>query len=380
LSRLPLADLLVVSLEQAVAAPFCTSKLAAAGARVIKVERADGDFARAYDSVVNGESAYFVWLNHGKESLVLNIKDSDDRDFLLKIIDEADVFVHNLAPGATGRAGLGNRTLRERNDRLITCDISGYGQSGSYRDMKAYDLILQCETGLASITGGPAEPGRVGVSVCDIACGMNAYLMILEALIHREQTGTGKELAISLFDVIADWMNVPYLHQVYGGKAPQRTGISHPSIVPYGAYETGDGGNLVIGIQNDREWARFCEVVCKRSDLVTDPRFVHNEDRVANRHALDDLIGRIFLAKDKVDLIRDLKIAAIAFGSLNSVAEFSRHPQLKRLTVETMSGPVELVAPPGHDPQASGTRVPGIGQHSAAIRQEFGAKGQDVAE
>ncbi|HDY82134.1 MAG TPA: CoA transferase, partial [Halieaceae bacterium] len=242
----PLNGLLVVSLEQAAAAPYCSSRLADAGARVIKVEREEGDFARQYDHVVLGESAYFVWLNRGKESVCLNIKEEGDKQLLQAMLDKADVFIQNLAPGACARAGFDSQQLRQRNKKLITVDISGYGESGPYRDMKAYDLLVQCESGLAAITGAQDEPGRVGVSVCDISCGMYAHTAVLQALIERGITGRGKGIQVSLFDSIADWMTVPLLHQQYGGAAPQRVGLNHPTIAPYGAYTCGDGQQVVI--------------------------------------------------------------------------------------------------------------------------------------
>ena len=365
----------MVSIEQAVAAPLCSLKLADAGARVIKVERGEGDFARDYDSVVKGQSAYFVWLNRGKESLVLNLQDIADRDLLIGIISGADIFIQNLAPGAAERLGLGSECLRNRFPQLVSCDISGYGNSGPYRDMKAYDLLIQCETGLASITGSPDEPGRVGVSICDIACGMNAYSRILEALHERRRTGKGSAIQVSLFDSLADWMNVPYLHQVYGGRAPERVGIRHPSIVPYGVYRAGDGGKVVIGIQNDREFQRFCDIVCERPELAADERFTQNNDRVANRQKLDAEIGAVVRKMTKQELVERLGRASIAYGSLNSVEEFSRHPQLEFLTVETASGTISLIAPPGHSQGEAVARVPSLGEHSDRIRAEFAGAG-----
>lgn len=372
MSESALQGQLVVSIEQAVAAPLCTSRLAMAGARVIKVERPEGDFARGYDQAVKGESAYFVWLNHGKESLVLDLKERKDVDFLLQVISQADVFVQNLAPGAAQRLGLGSEYLCEQFPHLVACDISGYGESGPYRDMKAYDLLVQCETGLAAITGSPDEPGRVGVSIADIACGISAYARILESLLERQKTGKGSRLQVSLFGALSDWMNVPYLHQVYGGKAPTRVGINHPSIAPYGAYATGDGGTLVIGIQNDREFKSFCEVVCAKPGLASDPRFAQNPLRVANRRQLDDEITAVFLGMSKSDLVERLLQASIAFSSLNSVEELSRHPQLKLQTVETAAGPIEIIAPWGEARSGTPGRVPGLGEHSASIRAEFG--------
>ncbi len=256
----PLDNILVVALEQAVAAPYCTAKFADAGARVIKIERPEGDFARRYDKYVKGLATYFVWLNRGKESIVLDIKAADDAALLHRILAKADVFIQNLAPGAAARAGFGAESLRAHYPRLVTCDISGYGEDGPYRDMKAYDLLVQAESGLASVTGGPEGPGRVGVSVCDIATGLAAYSAILEALYERERTGRGSGVALSLFDVMADWMSVPLLQYLHSGTAPARVGMNHPSIAPYGAYPT-QGEPIVISIQNEREWRAFCEGV-----------------------------------------------------------------------------------------------------------------------
>lgn len=370
----PLENILVVALEQAVAAPFCTSRLADAGARVIKVERDAGDFARGYDHVAHGESAYFVWLNRGKESLVLDIKDPADLALLQRMVDKADVFIQNLAPGAAARAGFGASALRARNPRLVCCDISGYGEDGPYRDMKAYDLLVQCETGLASITGTPDGPGRVGVSIADIACGMYAHAAILQALYAREQTGEGASIAVSLFDALADWMTVPLLHQEYTGRAPARVGLNHPSIAPYGAYAAGDGRQVVLAIQNEREWRNFCQTVLQQPSVSVDPRFVTNSDRVANRPALDLEIAHIFKALSGDDVIARLKEANIAFGSVNSVDDLSRHPQLRRVPVDTGSGPVSVVAPPVRwSGQAFEARaIPDLGGQSDSLRKEFG--------
>ncbi|MBP2312820.1 CaiB/BaiF CoA transferase family protein [Azospirillum soli] len=373
MSNLPLEGILVVALEQAVAAPYCSSRLADAGARVIKIERPEGDFARNYDHVAHGESAYFVWLNRGKESLVLDIKDGGDAALLHRIVARADVFIQNLAPGAAERAGFGSATLRERHPRLITVDISGYGEDGPYRDMKAYDLLVQSETGLASITGAPEAPGRVGVSVADIACGMYAHTAVLQALFEREHTGQGRGVAVSLFDCIADWMTVPLLHQDYGGKAPERVGLNHPSIAPYGAFALADGHTVVISIQNEREWRTFCAEVLEQPDLATDPRFVTVALRVANRPALDAAVGAFFATLDRAQATERLRRARIAFGSLNSVADLSEHSQLRRITTDTPTGPVTGVAPP---PRWAGETfhprpVPAVGQHTEALRREF---------
>ncbi|NYZ17332.1 CoA transferase [Azospirillum sp. RWY-5-1] len=369
----PLDGILVIALEQAVAAPFCTSRLADAGARVIKIERAEGDFARAYDHVAHGESAYFVWLNRGKESIVLDIKQPEDAALLARMIARADVLVQNLAPGAAERAGFGSEALRAKHPRLITCDISGYGEDGPYRDMKAYDLLIQCETGLASITGAPEAPGRVGVSVADIACGMYAHAGVLQALYERERTGRGRGVSVSLFDAIADWMTVPLLHQDYGGKAPRRVGLNHPSIAPYGAFALGDGHAVVISIQNEREWRRLCEVALERPELATDPRFASGTARVANRPALDAAIGAVFAAMNREEARERLSRAGIAFGSVNGVAELSTHPQLRRIAVDTPTGPVSMVAPPQrwNDDAFAPNPVPTIGQHNESVRWEF---------
>lgn len=370
---LPLDGILVIALEQAVAAPFCTSRLADAGARVIKIERAEGDFARHYDHVAEGESAYFVWVNRGKESICLDIKEADDANLLRRMLRDADVFIQNLAPGAAARAGFDSAALRQENPRLITVDITGYGDSGPYRDMKAYDLLVQCESGLASITGDASQPGRVGVSVCDIACGMYAHAAILEALLERQRTGLGKGLAVSLFDALADWMTVPLLHQTYGGEAPHRVGLMHPSIAPYGAYTCAGGEQVVISIQSEREWANFCTAVLAREDLVDDSRFSSNVARCANRSALDDEIDRVFTALSRESLTARLHRARIAFGAVNSVADLAAHPQLRRALVATPSGVIDVVAPPvsiaGASPRLR--PVPALGEHSEAIRTEY---------
>src|SRR5580704_15298861 len=294
MNELPLLGLLVVSLEQAVAAPYCSSRLADAGARVIKIERAEGDFARGYDTAAKGLSSYFVWLNRGKQSLVADIKHPDDAALLHRILVRADVFIENLAPGAAARAGFGSDALRERFPRLITVDISGYGDSGEYATMKAYDLLVQAESGLAMITGHPAGPGRVGVSACDIACGMAAHAGILEALIARGSTGQGSGLKVSLFDGMADWMNVPLLFYEGTGRSPERLGLAHPSICPYGAFATADGALVLISIQNEREWADFCARFLAEPDLPQRAGFETNVIRVANRAAVDAHVGAAF--------------------------------------------------------------------------------------
>ncbi|MEK9929637.1 MAG: CaiB/BaiF CoA-transferase family protein [Rhodospirillaceae bacterium] len=369
----PLKGKLVVSLEQAVAAPFCSSRLADAGARVIKIERPEGDFARGYDSVVHGESAYFVWLNRGKESLVLDIKAPEDAALLQRILSTADVFIQNLAPGAAGRAGLDSTQLRIKYPKLITVDISGYGEEGSFSEMKAYDLLVQAESGLCSVTGRAEGPGRVGVSACDISCGMYSYMAILEALIDREITGVGTSIKTSLFAGMADWMNVPLLTYDYSGKVPERVGLNHPSIAPYGAYSTSDGGEVLISIQNEREWGRLCSEVLDRPEMSKDPKFLDNEARCKNRVQLDHILHEVFTAIPHKDLLEKLRDAAIAFGEVNGVEGLSKHPALKRVKVDSPTGPLEMVAPPAtiDGEQRELGPVPDIGQHSEQIRKEF---------
>lgn len=371
-----LDGLLVVALEQAVAAPYCSSRLADRGARVIKIERAEGDFARHYDHVVHGESAYFVWLNRGKESLVLDIKQPADAALLTDLLAGADVFIQNLAPGAAARAGFGSSDLRRRLPRLITVDITGYGDDGPYADMKAYDLLVQAEAGLASITGTPESPGRVGVSVCDIAAGMYAYAAVLEALLKRERTGEGSGIHVSLFDGMADWMTVPLLHQTYGGKAPDRVGLRHPSIAPYGVFDTLDHKPILVSIQNEREWRNFCARVMGQPAMASIPAFAGNDARVANRDRLDAAIAALFAQLTRAELSERLRAAGVAFGALNDVADFAAHPQLRRVEIDTPSGPVAIPAPPArkHGEDVSLGRVPSVGEHSAALRQEFGGK------
>ena len=370
---LKLDDILVVSLEQAVAAPFCSNRLARAGARVIKIERPEGDFARGYDDVVHGESAYFVWLNQGKESLVLDFKQAADAELLRRLLAAADVFIQNLAPGAAARAGFGSEALRERYPRLICCDISGYGDSGEYSRMKAYDLLVQCETGMASITGTPESPGRIGVSACDINCGQQAYAAILEALIAREHSGEGCRIQVSLFDAMAEWLAVPLLHYDYGGRIQGRVGINHATISPYGAYRCKDGLDIVIAIQNEREWRRLCAGLLGDESLADDERLQNNRMRVDNRAYVDELLGRCFAGLDQAQAVERLNAADIAYGRLNDIAGLARHPQLRRERIATPSGEVELAA---HAALSSNTAerlrsVPRLGEHSEKIRKEF---------
>jgi crotonobetainyl-CoA:carnitine CoA-transferase CaiB-like acyl-CoA transferase len=372
-SSYSLSGLLVVSLEQAVAAPYCSSRLADAGARVIKVERADGDFARGYDKAANGLSSYFVWLNRGKQSLVADIKNPNDAALLHRILARADIFIQNLAPGAAARAGFGSQDLRERYPRLITVDISGYGDTGEYATMKAYDLLVQAESGLAMITGHPAGPGRVGVSACDIACGMSAHAGVLEALIGRGITGHGDALKVSLFDGMADWMNVPLLFFEGTGKAPERLGLAHPSICPYGAFATADGALVLISIQNEREWLEFCARFLDEPDLPQRDGFQSNVIRVANRGIVDAHIAAAFARFSRTQAAEKLRAANTAFGFVNDVAAFSHHPELRRAMVQTPNGPVSLAAPPVRfsDETRPLGPVPALGEHSTEIRTEF---------
>ncbi len=372
----PYEGLLVVSLEQAVAAPLASCHFAQGGARVIKIERDTGDFARKYDGAVKGSASYFVWANHGKESLCLDIKNPEDAALLHHILDEADVFIQNLAPGAIARAGFGEDVLRKRNPRLITCDISGYGEDGRYSDMKAYDFLVQCESGLVSVNGAPGHPGRIGVSVCDIGASMNAIIGIQKALIARGISGKGSAVKLSLFDTAADWMTVPLMHTVYAGKAPQPVGLHHPSIAPYGGFTTKDDEVLAISIQNEREWKRLCADVIEQPELATDPRFCDAAQRVANRAELDAIVAGFFALHSRAELEGKLFAAAIAYGAVNSVSTFAEHPQLRRTPVTLENGDeAHLVASPvrhSFDPETPRFgRVPALGEHTDTIRSEF---------
>ena len=345
--RNPFSDLLVVSLEQALAAPLCTSRLVDMGARVIKIERAEGDFARGYDSAANGDSSYFLWTNHGKESVVLDLRSEKDTKLMHQLIKKADVFVQNLAPGATKRLGFGSERMRKKNPKLITCDISGYGETGPASELKAYDFLVQAESGLVDISGGPNELGRIGVSICDIGAGMTAHAAIVEALFYRERTGEGYGVNISLFGVASDWMNVPLLQYKYGGKSPKRVGLMHPSIQPYAAFSAKDGSKVIIAIQNEREWARFCTQVLKQTELATDPRFNSNNERVKNVEALHKTINNTSNQLSVSEFTTLLTEADIAFGSVNSVSALSNHIGLNLINVKTTKGDeVTMAAPP----------------------------------
>jgi formyl-CoA transferase len=367
---LPLSGLLVVSLEQAVAAPLCTCRLADAGARVIKIERPEGDFARGYDDLVHGESAYFVWLNRGKESAVLDLAKDADKALLEAMLAKADVFVQNLKPGAAGKLGFAPERLRRDFPRLIVCSISGYGDSGPHARRKAYDLLIQAEAGLASITGGPEAPARVGVSVVDIATGLAAYEQILEALIARGVSGQGAGLSVSLFDATAEWMTVPLL-QHEGGRTPKRVGLAHPTIAPYGVFRSRDGADVLISIQSDREWRVLARDVLGHAALADDPAFATNVERVRRRAETDAQVQAAFGAMDVAALAEKLAAADIAFGRVSDMAALAAHPHLQRITVGTPSGPVSCPAPPRGRREGYGA-VPALGEHSKWIREEFG--------
>lgn len=371
--RLPLEGITVLAIEQAVAAPFASSRLADAGARVIKIERAEGDFARGYDDVAKGQASYFVWLNRGKESVVLDLTTSEGKDVVRALLSETDVMIQNLKPGALERLGFGREELRKAYPRLIMCSISGYGDDGPLAERKAYDLLVQAESGLASITGGPESAARVGISIVDIATGATAYSAILEALIGRAATGEGADISISMFDVTADWLAVPLL-QAEGGKPPKRVGLAHPSIAPYGVFTTRDGKEILISIQSEREWKKFCAMFLKMPDLPADPRFGSNVARVANRAETDGLIGAAFAALDASEALGLLAQADVAFASVNDMAALSSHPHLRRIAVETPEGPVALPAPAPifkGAPRAYGP-VPAIGQHGPLTSEKNG--------
>lgn len=365
-SRLPLEGILVVAIEQAVAAPFCTARLADAGARVIKIERQEGDFARGYDDVAAGQSSYFVWLNRGKESLAIDLASPSGQEAIRGLIAEADVVVQNLKPGAMERLGLGCEHLRKTWPKLVTCSISGYGDEGPLANRKAYDLLVQAESGLASITGGPEAPARVGISIVDIATGATAYSAILEALIGRFATGEGADIRVSMFDVMADWLTVPLLH-AQAGKTPRRVGLAHPSIAPYGSFVSKDDREILISIQSDREWASFATTFLKDASLVRDPRFSSNVARVQNRADTDALVASAFSAMSADEAVGLLEEADVAFAVVNDMEALSRHPHLRRITVETPAGPVAIPAPAPifrSAPREYGA-VPAIGEHAS---------------
>ncbi|PTE06348.1 CaiB/BaiF CoA transferase family protein [Mesorhizobium helmanticense] len=367
-----LKDITVVAVEQAVAAPYASSRLADAGARVIKVERPEGDFARNYDKLVRGQSAYFVWLNRGKESVCLDLKLEADRAVLDALIAGADVFIQNLKPGSIEKLGFASADLRRRFPRLITCDISGFGDTGPYSHLKAYDLIVQAETGLCAVTGNQQGPARVGVSVCDISAGMTAHSAILQALYHREVTGEGTGIQVSLFDAVADWMNVPVLQNDYSGYHTVRAGVKHPSLAPYGAYRCADGKEVIFSVQNDREWVNFCEKFLKQPELTRRPGFADNMERLGNRAKLDEIIERRFSELSCHEAMQELEAAGLAYGRLNEVVDVSRHPHIRRVEVGTPEGTVETIAPAAifNSEHPALRPVPALGAHTEAVREE----------
>ena len=382
---LPLEGITVVALEQAVAAPFATRQLADLGARVIKIERPEvGDFARGYDTTVNGLASHFVWLNRSKESLTLNLKEDGAKDILERLLARADVFVHNLAPGATERLGFGADRLREEHPRLIVCSISGYGSTGPYRDKKAYDLLVQCEAGLVSITGTPETPSKVGISAADIAAGMYTYTGILTALFQRERTGEGAAFEVSLLEALGEWMGFPAYFTTYGGSQPPRTGASHAAIAPYGPFEAGDGKVVFLGLQNEREWVEFCEAVLERPELATDPRFDSNSARVENGEDLDGTIEGPFKDLSSDEVISRLDGARIANARMRTVQEFLDHPQLEARDrwreVGSPAGPLRALVPPVTMQGVEGVMkpIPQVGEHTDAILEELGLDLEEV--
>lgn len=363
---LPLQGITVIAVEQAVAAPFCSSRLADAGAHVIKIERPEGDFARGYDAAAKGQSSYFVWLNRGKDSEVVDLATPEGRARLEALIASADVLLQNLKPGSMDKMGFARERLRQDYPRLICCTITGYGDTGPYADRKAYDLLIQAESGLASITGGPDGPSRVGLSIVDIATGATAHAAILEALIGRGTTGHGADIRISMFDVMADWLTVPLLNSE-AGNPPKRIGLAHPSIAPYGVFRSKDGKDILISIQSEREWKKLCAEVLDQPDLPNDPRLANMVERVRNRVLTDQLVTDRFAALTRDQLLHKLDAADIAFAEVNSMADLSVHPHLRRIEVETPNGVVTYPAPAAivvGDDRPYGA-VPGIGGRGA---------------
>ena len=382
----PLDGVTVVTLEQAVAAPFATRQLADLGARVIKVERPKvGDFARAYDSTVKGLSSHFVWLNRSKESLTLDLKRPEARDVVSRLLERADVFVQNLAPGAAGRLGLNAGTLRERRPQLIVCDVSGYGSTGPYRDKKAYDLLVQAEAGLVSITGTETEPVKSSISVADIAAGMYAYSGVLTALFRRERTGDGATIEVSMLEALTEWMGFPLYYTMYGGSPPPRSGAHHAAIAPYGPFTGADGETVFLGLQNEREWARFCDQVLQRPELAIDARFESNAKRVEQRLALEAEIDEVFGKLNVEEIIARLDLAKIANARMNSIAQLADHEQLaarqRWREVSTSVGSLRAILPPAtiDGVESRFDPIPDIGANTDAIMEELGYPAEVVS-
>jgi itaconate CoA-transferase len=383
----PLDGVTVVSLEQAVAAPFATRQLADYGARVVKVERpGQGDFARAYDTTVRGMASHFVWLNRSKESLTLDLKQRDADVILGRLLARADVFVQNLAPGAADRLSLGAAALRERYPKLVVCNMSGYGTSGPYRDKKAYDLLVQSEAGLVSITGTPDTPSKVGISIADIASGMYAYSAILLALLCRARTGEGRTIEVSMLDALGEWMGYAMYYTKYGGSSPPRTGASHAAIAPYGPFETGDGEVVYLGLQNEREWERFCRTVLEQPALADDDRFRSNASRVAHRADLHAAIDGVFARLDVAHVVARLEAADTAFARMNTVQQFIEHPQLAERgrwrTIESPVGPLLALLPPAmlEDVEPVMGPIPAVGEHTDQLLRECGFDAATIAD
>lgn len=374
----PLQGVLVVSIEQAVAAPLCTARLASAGARVIKIERPEGDFARGYDTAARGESSYFTWLNQGKESACIDFKSDAGAAVLWSMIRQADVLVQNLSPGALARSGFSGDAMQAANPRLVVCNISGYGSNEEVAGKRAYDLLVQAESGLISVSGAPGAPGRIGVSVCDIGAGMTAYSGVLEALLKRARSGRGAELSVSLFDVAADWMTVPFIHAEYGSGAPEPAGLRHPSIAPYGAFACADERLVLISIQNEREWQRLCRDVLQAPELLEVDTYAANNARVRHRAALEKEITAITQTMTSAQFQARLQASHIAYGAVNATSDLRLHPATRLVDFHTAAeATLQLPAPPvyWHDAESGrATRSPGVGEHTEAVIAEFGAR------
>ena len=369
----PLKGVTIVSVEQALSAPLASCRLADAGARVIKVERESGDFARDYDTSVKGESTYFAWVNRGKESVRINLKSDDGRELFSNLVEKADALIQNLKPGAMRKLGFGSESLREKYPKLITCDISGYGEEGEYAEMKAYDNLVQAESGLIDVTGDGEMRAKVGISIADISTGMHAYSAILEALIQRGQTGTGVSIKVSMFDSLADWMMVPWFHQKYAGRTPKRKGVYHAEIAPYGPFITADNREVMIGIQNEREWKRFCEGVLNSAIDYADKRFKNNSARVENVNLLNELIQKQIGKHSHEKVIEILKNHQVAFANLNTLEQFAKHPQLRLTEVEMNGEMIKMADRPARFAgfETSFGAIPKLGEHDEKIKKEF---------
>lgn len=384
---LPLEGITVVAVEQAVAAPFATRQLADLGARVIKVERIDGgDFARGYDTAAGGLASHFVWCNRGKESIALDLKDPRGLDAVRRLVADADVFVQNLAQGAAARLGLDAATLCAAHPRLVAVDISGYGASGPYADKRAYDMLVQCEAGLVSVTGTPEQPVKAGIPAADIAAAMYAFSGVLAALVRRGTTGRGGPVEVSMLESLAEWMGHPLHHAMHGGTPPARTGLAHAVIAPYDAYETGDGGRVLLSVQNDREWRRLAEQVMGRPELGTDPAFATNAARVENRRRTDELVGKALGALEADEALARLEGAGIACARLRDLHELAEHPQLaareRWRQVGSPVGPLRALLPPITMPGGDDARmgdVPALGQHTEALLRAVGMTDDQIA-